>query len=346
MVRDISSGIDSSEEDLGDTLKALRGYALGFVVHALIETGLLDGLAEGQSRREIRSSFQCGEEVLEALLHYLLNEQIVETTAAGSFILTGRGRQLSRHRGWFRLFVGGYAPVLRSLPGLLRGGIQGEIRDMAAVAHGSGEISPFDAAPLVARLIECAGRTCSSILDVGCGNGQLLCQILACFPQAFGIAADPSPAVLAEAQRTVSAYALRDRVQLVAGDPFAVPDLRHTPDFILAAFTLQEILGQSGEDALVGRMAAAAGRWPSARWLVVEVDHQPGGDVIRTAYGMGYYNPYFLLHPLTRQRLLPRREWVRIFERARLAVATVLTTDPAVDPTGLELGFLLEPAPL
>ncbi|HEX5719161.1 MAG TPA: class I SAM-dependent methyltransferase, partial [Thermoanaerobaculia bacterium] len=247
-----------------------------------------------------------------------------------------------RYRGWFRLFVGGYEPVLRSLPHLLQHGVGGEIRNMAAVAQGSGEISPFDAAPLVARLIERSGRACGSILDVGCGNGQLLCQILERFPGAFGIAADPSATVLAEARRTISARGLESRAQLIEGDSFGVPDTKRAPDFILAAFTLQEILGQSGEDVLVDRMISASLRWPSAQWLVVEVDHQPQSEVMHTVYGLGYYNPYFLFHPLTRQTLLPRQEWIRIFQRVGLTAESVLTADPAIDPTGLELGFLLQ----
>lgn len=338
----MSSLLDGSPEDLEGTLEALRGYALGFVIHALLETGLLDALEKGQSSAELRSRLGCDDKIYEALLHYLLNERIIARTAGDRLTLTERGQRLHRHRGWFRLFVGGYEPVLRSLPDLLRHGVGGEIRDMAAVAQGSGEISPFDAAPLVARLIERSGHTCGSILDVGCGNGQLLCQILERFPDAFGIAADPSAAALAEARRTVAASGLDRRVQLVEGDSFGLREPRHEPDFILAAFTLQEILGQSGEDVLVERMISASRRWPSARWLVVEVDHQPEGEAMHTAYGLGYYNPYFLFHPLTRQTLLPRREWIRIFQRTGLTVQLVLTADPAVDPTGLELGFLLQ----
>jgi 2-ketoarginine methyltransferase len=75
---------------------------------------------------------------------------------------------------------------------------------------------------------------------------------------------------------------------------------------------------------------------------VVEVDYQPESDVMRTPYGLGYYNPYFLLHPLTKQTLLPCREWIRLFQRVGLTVESALTADPAIDPTGLEVGFLLQ----
>lgn len=336
------SNMDGSPGDLEDTLGALRGFALGFVVHALIDTGLLDALETEQSVEELRSMFALDDKAFQILVSYLVNERIVVRTAGGLLTLTERGRRFNRQRGWFRLFVGGYEPVFRSLPDLLRHGVGGEIRNMAAVAQGSGEIAPFDAAPLAARLIERSGLACRSIFDVGCGNGELLCQLLGRFPNALGIAADPSSAAIAGARQTVAARDLESRVQLIHGDPFDVIELRDAPDFILAAFTLQEILGQSGEDALVGRMAAASLRWPNARWLVVEVDHQPESEMMRQSYGLGYYNPYFLLHPLTRQTLLPRSEWIRIFGRAGLTVESVLTADPVVDPTGFELGFLLE----
>jgi 2-ketoarginine methyltransferase len=337
----MSLSIEGSPENLEGTLEALRGFALGFVVHALIETGVLDALECEQSAVELRSKLRCNDEAVAALLHYLQNERIVTRSAVNSFALTDRGRHLNRYRGWFRLFVGGYESVLRSLPDVLRHGVADD-RNIAAVAQGSGEISRFDAAPLVARLIENSGRECRSILDLGCGNGQLLCQLLERFPDALGIAADPAVAAVAAARQTVSARSLENRVQLFEGDCFDVPEPRRTPTFILAAFTLQEILGQSGENTLVDRMVSTSIRWPSAQWLVVEVDHQPESDVMRTPYGLGYYNPYFLLHPLTGQTLLPCREWIRLFQRVGLTVESILTADPAIDPTGLEVGFLLQ----
>lgn len=332
---------DTSARDLTGTMEALRGFALGFVIYALDEIELLDALEHGQSADQLRSRLHCGDEIIDALLSYLLNEQVIAAPSGDMFILTERGRRMLRQKGWFRLFIGGYEPVLRSLSVLLRHGTGGEIRNMAAVARGSGEISPFDAVPLILRLIERSGQVCGSILDVGCGNGQLLCEVLQQIPAAFGIAVDPSQEALVEAERVIAARELSGRIQLALGDAFAPPNPQREPDFILAAFTLQEILGSSGEDILVERMTSAAQHWPDARWIVVEVDHQPGSDVMRMMYGLGYYNPYFLLHPLTRQRLLPRLEWIRIFERAGLAVQEELTADPAVDPTGFELGFLL-----
>jgi 2-ketoarginine methyltransferase len=60
--------------------------------------------------------------------------------------------------------------------------------------------------------------------------------------------------------------------------------------------------------------------------------------------GLGYYNPYFLLHPFTNQRLLPKRSWDKIFVEAGYEIVIDEVTSPKADPTGLGICYVLKPA--
>jgi hypothetical protein len=67
--------------------------------------------------------------------------------------------------------------------------------------------------------------------------------------------------------------------------------------------------------------------------------------VMRTPVGLGYYNPYYFLRPFTRQKLVSEATWDTLFARAGFRLVAKKKLDPAVDPTGLEIGWVLEFAP-
>jgi 2-ketoarginine methyltransferase len=182
-----------------------------------------------------------------------------------------------------------------------------------------------------------------TILDVGCGDAQLLCQVVELLPDSLGIGIDPSPAALAAAAGVVQQRNLQQRVTLLETDALGMQSTLVQPDIILAAFTLQEVLGTHGEAALIAWLSERRAQWPTAKWIVIEPDYQPQSSVLRTEYGLGYYNPYYLLHSFTKQKLMTRDEWLRLFALAGFEVLAIRAADCEVDPTGLELGFLLQP---
>src|SRR6185436_16906132 len=112
------------------------------------------------------------------------------------------------------------------------------------------------------------------------------------------------------------------------------------PDFIVLGFVLHEILGQSGEEAVIGFLRQLITRYPAVHLVVIEVDQRMDDpEVMAGGLGLAYYNAYYLLHPFTDQRLETRAYWARIFERAGLEIAAEDGVDPEVDSTGLELGY-------
>ena len=57
---------------------------------------------------------------------------------------------------------------------------------------------------------------------------------------------------------------------------------------------------------------------------------------------ISYYNPYYLLHYFTGQKLIRSHEWEEIFSRVGLKCIKKLTTDTNIDSTGFEIGYLLK----
>ena len=75
--------------------------------------------------------------------------------------------------------------------------------------------------------------------------------------------------------------------------------------------------------------------------MIVEIDHAFDQGRLTQGLGRSYYNPYFLLHAVTRQRLMPAEEWIAMFAESGWVVRSIDHPDPAVDPTRFEVGYLL-----
>ena len=101
-------------------------------------------------------------------------------------------------------------------------------------------------------------------------------------------------------------------------------------------------MGQRGREEVVRFLSTIRKSCPKSAIAVIEVDDQiatPG--VMQHGLAKAYYNPYYLLHYFTNQKLLTPSEWESIFHDAGYAVTAKDTTSLNVDSTGLELGYLL-----
>ena len=93
---------------------------------------------------------------------------------------------------------------------------------------------------------------------------------------------------------------------------------------------------------------------PAARRSATRGDHEPAevvdrllwrdAQVMRHGLALAYYNPYFLLHSFTAQRLLPHAAWLEIFAEAGLQLLATEYASELVDSTRLEIGYLLRAA--
>jgi 2-ketoarginine methyltransferase len=101
------------------------------------------------------------------------------------------------------------------------------------------------------------------------------------------------------------------------------------------------MLEQEGEAAVEKLLSTTLTAYPEASWLVVEMDHRPGAPIMEHGLALAFYNPYFLVHTITEQRLESRQWWNDMFSRVGLTVLDVAYPDQRADTAGIQFGVLL-----
>jgi len=335
------------ESGLVDALQPVRYHALAIALYQLFETGLFTRLNERPDATLATLSTDLSMDAwrLETFVHYLRNEGYLEVDDAGGVRLSSEALALEPYRPWYTMMIGGYTPTWMGMGQALRSGSPPAPRDLRQVGVGSCGISNHDAIPLTRRLMALSPAPCTRLLDLGCGNGMYLVHFCLSLPdveRAWGI--EPSAESCEEARKLVAQHGLEDRVAIIhgtAGNALTIEaDL--APNFAVIGFVLHEILGQEGRQGVVDFLKGLVDRFPGLSLVVIEVDGKLS-DRARMGEGLGlaYYNPYSTLHPFTLQRLESPSFWDAVFEDAGLQTLACLTTDPEVDATGLELGYLL-----
>jgi 2-ketoarginine methyltransferase len=318
-----------------DALQPIRGFALAQGIYHLFTSGLFDQLRAGTTPLpRLVETVGTDPERTVGFLRYLANEGLVVLDGDAA-ALTARGRELAEFRPWYELLIGGYAQTFQQITSTIRGDGYAT-RDGAKVGIGSCGISQYDALPLVRSLLVDLPAPPFQIIDLGCGDGAFLVELARQYPGARAIGVD----VEAPSDRDGIKFHRMSAVSYVrslASEPATADPPRR---LFVAGFLLQEILEQEGR-ATVVQLVRDVLR-PHTWMAIVEVDHRPTDPaVMRHGLGLAYYNPYYLLHVLTEQRLETMRFWLELFDEAGAKLVARRLVDPEVDSTGLEFGCLL-----
>jgi 2-ketoarginine methyltransferase len=335
---------DSLIPSLMLAFKRLQGFGSSFAIFHLFESGIYDELVKGPITVDLlASSLKLQGNFVRSILEYCILDGLVVRDGI-KYILSSEGESIYPTRGWFQLFVGGYADTLKGLGGTLRNGKYPE-RDGRYVGVGSCQISKFGAFPLLRKFINSVGVEKGLVVDIGCGdclNLTTLCQMC---PEIRAIGVEPKAEIVQAAREMVEAHHMSDRITIVQSDflTFTQNYRGEEPDFIVTSFLLQEVLAQAGEKAMI-RALTDIGRRFRAYLGVIEVDLRPIDDpVLQTPMGKGYYHLYYLLHRFTNQQLQPKEYWRETFAQCGFTIINESPIDENADTTKLELGFLLQP---
>jgi 2-ketoarginine methyltransferase len=157
-----------------------------------------------------------------------------------------------------------------------------------------------------------------------------------------GVGVEPHLASIEAAKELRADRNVVDRLDLFHGSAADVTELAF-PDggrrvCFMTAFVLQEMLEQQGEAAVENMLRGTFEAYPQARWLVVEMDHRPDAPIMGHGLGLAFYNPYFLIHTVTEQRLESRAWWSAMFDRIGLEVRNLAHPDERADTAGIEFG--------
>lgn len=340
--------VDASfEQRLIDGIRPMSEFFLAAALHQLFDTGLYDELEpreQGATARGLAETLEMDEWRLTGFLLYLANEGVV-VREDERFRLTPRGRHFGELKPWYTMMIGGYATTLAQIGQTLPKGAPSAGRDGRYVGLGSCEISRFDGMPITRSLIAAGDVDCREILDLGCGNGLYLVEFCRALTGMTAWGVEPDRGGFEEACGLVEAEGMSERVRLThssATDFLGSPPADCNPDLIVFGYVLHEILAQDGEDAVVDLLQSVVDRFPQINVVVIEVANEIDNPrAMRHGLATNFWNPYFLVHYFTRQRLEKQAFWDELFERAGLSVAATVSTDPRADSTGLELGYLL-----
>lgn len=342
------------QEDLPSILEArltaglqpIRQFVLAQALYHFMDMGIYEVIVghDKTTVQDVAQKLNLHEERLRGLLQYLANEGFVDLTQDNTVRLTAAGREIADFRPWYTLLVGGYAQTFQQLPRTLQADGPYANRNSSRIGIGSCGISQYDALPMTRRLLDRVAGKWHTIVDLGCGDGSYLIDLCRSIPGIHGLGLDPEPASVQAASLAAKRYGISDRVDVRIGSATAIPDLSQEagPLCFITAFVLQEILEQSGRAAVLNLLKTTFDRYPDSHWVVVEVDQRATDPtVMNTGLGLGYYNPYYLIHHLTEQRLESVAFWKQLFEEARLRVLAIEHPDSAYDSLELKVGLLL-----
>jgi 2-ketoarginine methyltransferase len=341
-------GVDRGfEQRLADGIRPISELFLACSLHHLFSTGVYDALArrdEPQDIGDLADELDLDTGRLGGFLRYLANEGIV-TVDGDHALLCPKAHSYAEFRSWYTFLVGGYATTAQQLGQALRRGSDFCTRNGRDVGVGSCEIARYDGMPMTQTLLADAAVRPRCILDLGCGDALYLIDMCRRMPDATAWGAEPDEEAFKQAQAHVEAEGLQDRIRLVntsAQEFLAAPPAECAPDTIVFGYVLQEVLGQQGEETVVGMLRSVVSAFPRINIVVIEVaDEVANPSVMRHALARNFWNIYYLVHSFTNQRLESRAFWERLFEKAGLVWHGLVTTPVNADSTGVELGYLL-----
>jgi 2-ketoarginine methyltransferase len=335
-----------TEDRLTHFLQPIRGLVLAQTLFSFLELGIQDALARspGVAIAELALRLDLHEARVRGLLRFLANEGFVRLENGENCFLTAEGDELARFRPWYKLLVGGYAETFLQLPRALKRDATYATRNASNVGAGSCGISQYDALPMTRRLIEKIGGKWKTVVDIGCGDGSYLIDLCKMLPHARGIGIDPDQGSIDAAILAAQEHGLSERLTLRLGTATQIPalDTNDGPFCFITAFVLQEMLEQSGRDSIITMFRTTFARHPDSQWVVVEVDNRPDDPLLAQGLGQAYYNPYYLIHHLTRQKLERVAFWRELYTEAGLRVTATEFPEKSYDSLGLKIGFLLE----
>lgn len=129
--------------------------------------------------------------------------------------------EIYRSRSLFHWLVRGSAELFTQMPSVLRQANRvGDFyrRDAAAIATACREISTFCYDPWFWQAVADLDFDPAHVLDLGCGSGERLQQILRRYPAVKGTGIDIAPAAIRLAEQEAAAAGLSDRLTFVEAD--------------------------------------------------------------------------------------------------------------------------------
>lgn len=306
-----------------------EGYFVTKSLLALWRLGLLDIIStEGEIDPERASEERgCDSKLLRAVLDYLVVRGILVPDQK-SYRFSDKGKQLAPYYGYLPMHVGAYEPIFGQYERVLRGELTYG-KNLGRAEHELvGGMSAMEENLLVRLTGLMAEVRFRGVLDMGCGSGRMLSNVLRRDPSLRGVGVDHTPEACQKARHNLAAEGFADRTTILEGN---ASQLRELPaeilaevDLVIAMFVMHEIHWQQSRKEVVSCLRDIADViGPEGRFVMVEVS-RIAGDQARP--GLRFVPEYQLVHEFSQQRLASEDEWRQMLDEAGLQV---LRSEPA-----------------
>ncbi|MFI5929106.1 class I SAM-dependent methyltransferase [Micromonospora sp. NPDC051543] len=288
---------------------AVAAWAIG----AAWEVGALDELRQSGKldAQEFAARHGLDGPSTEGLFRALAAVRVVErdgstVTVAAAF------DDVYRNRAFVHWLSRGSAELFRQMPSILRTENRtGRFyqRDAAAIAYACRELDALCYAPTFWAAMERA-RPTGLVVDLGCGSGGRLLDVLRRYPGTSGLGVDIARPSLDVAERDAAAAGLADRLRFVEGD---VLRLEPRPEFAEVEVITCFMMGHDfwPRDRCLATLSRLREVFPAARRFIL-------GDATRTSGIPDTELPVFTLgfelgHDLMGIRIPTIPEWQSVF---------------------------------
>ena len=294
-----------------------RGFFATRVIQCLFNVGFFDELATkgavDLSAYAQRNHLDAG--ILQILCDYLYALRFLSKDE-GRYGLDQKGENLIETlRGTFDIIYA-YEDLVHNLESLLRTEKaygQDVKRREEFVGKGSGQSAKLLPFPMTIDLIERNGF--STILDLGCGDGEFLISLCKKDVRFRGYGIDISQEVVSLAKLNVSKARLDGQVQLMVGDIFDLKALRgriKAPDAATCFYVLHEF-PRYGRHSVIDFLRQFHDAFPGTPLITCEITRLQPNEFRRKPT---IILEHHLFHDLSKQSSIPREEWGRIFTEA------------------------------
>ncbi len=296
------------------------------VLLALSDCGFYEYLREkGRFKvSEAAKALDADETTMEHLMNYLTGCGAFEVQG-DEFIPTEKGQRYfnAYTRGVLNIYPGAYKRVLTDLTDILakKRPLDDPYFDRSTrhAAAGTAYATCAFTIPKVLDTLQNHGVEC--VLDLGCGTGDFLMQLLRLNPEISGVGVDMSKEALSQANGNSKNFELENRLSFYQAEvgaedlPLSAEEVEKV-DFITAMYMLHEF-GRDGRDAIIKVIKSLQAQFKGKNLLAIEVEDfdafNPGGAPLKHFGRLDYR----LIHYLSRQGL-PRTQddWHGIFKES------------------------------
>ncbi len=204
-----------TRQDQWQVFDLVEAFQLSQAVAALHDLGLFAALEKPRAASELAATFKLDESLLSGTLEYVrARTNLLRKTAGGRFVVTRNYSVAARFI--IDLYLGAYGGSATQIQKILRHPKQASTtvdrkRHARAFAHVS--TASLGVLPHIIRQLKF-----TNMLDLGCGNGELLLELGRQDRDFVGWGLDANPAMLKEARVRVRTARQQNRIRLIAGD--------------------------------------------------------------------------------------------------------------------------------